>query len=36
MVIRKKLAFVLNNVCSSKVKAKIQSVQTFDYWTLLL
>ena len=30
------LVFVLNNVCSSKVEAKIPSVRTFDYWRLLL
>ena len=28
--------FVLHNVCSSKVKAKLPSVRIFDYWRLLL
>ena len=29
----KNLVLVLNNVCLSKVNAKIPSVQNFDYWS---
>ena len=32
----KNLVLVLNNVCLSKVNAKIPSVRNFDYWRLLL